>query len=122
MNLDDVQYAETFADIEHKLRMIQTLRSIALDLIAFLAQLEDFQKKLWLKKKFVVSAHYCITLDRIIKDAPNLLDTIAANQKQWEQWDSLGMLDGNAPSPQWKEGLVGGSPSPLGGEGRGEGF
>ena len=26
---------------------------------------EDFQKKLWLKKKFVVSAHWCVTLDRV---------------------------------------------------------
>jgi adenine-specific DNA-methyltransferase len=92
MNLDDVQYAEKFADIEHNLRMIQTLRSIALDLITFLAQLEDFQKKLWLKKKFIVAAHYCITLDRIIKDAPVLLDTIAANPRQWAQWEALGML------------------------------
>lgn len=92
MNLDDVQYAEKFADIEHNLRMIQTLRSIALDLISFLAQLEDFQLKLWLKKKFIVAAHYCITLDRFIKDAPALLNAIAANPKQWEQWEALGML------------------------------
>ncbi len=92
MNLDDVQYAETFADIEHKLRMIQTLRSIALDLIAFLAQLEDFQKKLWLKKKFVVATHYCVTLDRVPE---SLYPLVAANQQQWEQWDSLGILDNN---------------------------
>lgn len=89
MNLDDVQNAESFADIEKNLRLIQTLRSIALDLITFLAQLEDFQKKLWLKKKFVVSAHYCITLDRV----PELLyPKIAENAKQWEQWELLGML------------------------------
>ena len=89
MNLDDVQQAEKFADIEKNLRMIQTLRSIALDVITFLAQLEDFQKKLWLKKKFVVAAHYCVTLDRL----ESLYPAIAANQKQWEQWKSLGMLD-----------------------------
>ncbi|MBC8018204.1 MAG: RsmD family RNA methyltransferase [Verrucomicrobia bacterium] len=94
MNLDDVQNADRFADIEKNLRMIQCLRAIALDLITFLAQLEDFQKKLWLKKKFVVAAHYCITLDRIIKDAPDLLAVIAANERQWEQWDKLGMLKG----------------------------
>lgn len=92
MNLDDVQNAEKFADIEKNLRMIQCLRAIALDLITFLAQLEDFQKKLWEKKKLVVAAHYCITLDRVIKDAPELLDTIVANERQWEQWDKLGML------------------------------
>ncbi len=90
MNLDDVQQAEKFADIEKSLRMIQTLRSIALDVITFLAQLEDFQKKLWLKKKFVVAAHYCVTLDRIPE---SLYSVIAANPKQWEQWGGLGMLD-----------------------------
>ena len=92
MNLDDVQNAEKFADIEKNLRLIQTLRAIALDLITFLAQLEDFQKKLWLKKKFVVSTHYCITLDRVPE---SLYPAIAANPQQWEQWDKLGMLDGN---------------------------
>ena len=89
MHLDDVQNAEKFADIEKSLRMIQTLRSIAFDLITFLAQLEEFQKKLWLKKKFVVSAHYCVTLDRL----ESLYLEIAANPKQWEQWEGLGMLD-----------------------------
>jgi adenine-specific DNA-methyltransferase len=89
MHLDDVQHAEKFADIERNLRLIQTLRAIALDLIAFLAQLEDFQKKLWLKKKFVVATHYCITLDRVPE---SLYPTIAANAKQREQWEKLGML------------------------------
>jgi len=90
MYLDDVQNAEKFADIEKSLRMIQTLRSIALDLITFLAQLEEFQKKLWLKKKFVVSAHYCVTLDRLPE---SLYPAIAANEKQWDQWESFGMLE-----------------------------
>jgi hypothetical protein len=56
----------TFAAIEKaNLRMIQCLRAIALDLITFLASIENFQKKLWLKKKFVVAAQYCVTLDRV---------------------------------------------------------
>jgi adenine-specific DNA-methyltransferase len=63
MHLDDVANAASFADIEKSLRLIQCLRAIALDLVAFLAQLEDFQKKLWLKKKFVVEAHYCLMLN-----------------------------------------------------------
>jgi len=92
MHLDDVQHAEKFADIEKNLRLIQTLRAIALDLIAFLAQLEDFQKKLWRKKKFVVATHYCITLDRVPE---SLYPIIAANPGQWEQWEKLGMLSEN---------------------------
>jgi adenine-specific DNA-methyltransferase len=89
MNLDDVQDAQVFKDIEKYLRLIQTLRAIAKDLITFLAQLEDFQKKLWLKKKFVVSAHYCMTLDRVPE---SLYPKIAENSQQWQQWQALGMF------------------------------
>ena len=94
MHLDDVQNASAFADIEKSLRMIQCLRSIALELIVFLAQLEDFQKKLWLKKKFVVSCHYCITLDRVPEA---LYPEIVANEGQWAQWKQLGVWNGKVP-------------------------
>ncbi|MYM88429.1 site-specific DNA-methyltransferase [Rugamonas sp. FT82W] len=94
MHLDDVQSAGTFSDIERSLRMIQCLRAIAQELIFFLSQLEDFQKKLWLKKKFVVSSHYCITLDRV----PEILwPEIAANARQWTQWKVLGVWDSDTP-------------------------
>lgn len=94
MHLDDVQNATAFADIEKSLRMIQCLRSIALELIDFLAQLEDFQKKLWLKKKFIVSSHYCITLDLVPE---GLWPEVVANEQQWERWNQLGVWDGEAP-------------------------
>jgi len=94
MNLDDVQEAKSFAAIEANLRMIQCLRQIARDLITFLASIEDFQKKLWLKKKFVVAAHYCVTLDRVPEP---LYDRIAANPAQWAQWYDLGMRDSAVP-------------------------
>ena len=103
MHLDDVQHAEKFADIEKNLRLIQTLRAIALDLIAFLAQLEDFQKKLWLKKKFVVATHYCITLDRVPE---SLYPQIAANSLQWDQWEKLGMLE-NSKADLFKQAKAG---------------
>ena len=90
MNLDDVQNAAAFGAIERNLRMIQCLREIALHLITFLASIEDFQKKLWLKKKFVVAAHYCVTLDRVPEE---LYPAIAANPAQWVQWHELGMRD-----------------------------
>jgi adenine-specific DNA-methyltransferase len=90
MHLDDVQSAEKFADIEKSLRLIQTFRGIALDVTSFLSQLENFQKKLWLKKKFVVSTNYCVTLDRVPE---SLYQEVAANNKQWDQWNELGMLD-----------------------------
>ncbi|WP_312537913.1 site-specific DNA-methyltransferase [Stutzerimonas nitrititolerans] len=93
MHLDDLQNASAFADIEKSLRMIQCLRAIALELIAFLAQLENFQKKLWLKKKFVVSSHYCLTLDRVPEE---FYPEILANERQWDRWAQLGICDANA--------------------------
>ncbi|HFF9361608.1 TPA: site-specific DNA-methyltransferase, partial [Escherichia coli] len=88
MNLDNVQNAEVFANIEKQLRMIQCLRSVALELIAFLAQIENFQKKLWTKKKFVVSCNYLITLDLIPE---SLYPEIVKNDNQWDQWRKLGL-------------------------------
>jgi adenine-specific DNA-methyltransferase len=56
MRLDDIENAEA-PKVEQYLSKIRVLRRIAHQLIAFLAQLEDFQKKLWLKKKFVVDTN-----------------------------------------------------------------
>ena len=64
MHLDDVEN-DTAPRVEQYLSKIKVIRRIASKIIDFLAQLEDFQKKLWLKKKFVVETQYCITLDRI---------------------------------------------------------
>lgn len=90
MHLDDVQEAERFADIEKNLRMIQCFRAIGRELIRFLAQIENFQKKLWLKKKFVVETNYCITLDRVPEE---LYPEIAANDVQREEWVKLFAID-----------------------------
>lgn len=87
MHLDDVVSTDQFIQIERQLSIIKCLRQIGLEIISFLASLEDFQKKLWLKKKFVVSADYYITLDRVDE---SLYAEIADNTAQWQQWDELG--------------------------------
>lgn len=86
MHLDNIQHADSFAQIENILRQIQVLREIAHDIITFLAQLEDFQKKLWLKKKFVAQTHYLITLDKIPAE---MLPETLANPDQQAQWKNL---------------------------------
>jgi adenine-specific DNA-methyltransferase len=92
MNLDNVQNAEVFSDIEKQLRMIQCLRSIAKDIISFLSQLENFQKKLWEKKKFVISTEYVLSLELINESH---YETILKNDKQWKRWKELGFLLGD---------------------------
>lgn len=88
MNLDDIENADAPA-VESYLSKIRVLRKIAGKLIDFLAQLEDFQKKLWLKKKFVVETNYCITLYRVPEE---LYSEIVANLEQFDEWEKLGFI------------------------------
>lgn len=98
MNLDNVQNAQVFANIEKQLRMIQCLRSVAQELITFLAQLENFQKKLWNKKKFVYKTDYLISI-AIIPD--ELLSEIEENKEQWQAWKELKLWDGKKEKKQF---------------------
>lgn len=97
MYLDDIEN-ETAPRVEQYLAKIKAIRRIAHKIIDFLAQIENYQKKLWLKKKFVVETHYCITIDRILKiddaDTRNyLLHQIASNDAQREEWVRLFAID-----------------------------
>lgn len=89
MRLDDIEAADA-PRVETYLKKIQSLRKIARRIIDFLAQIEDFQKNLWLKKKFVVETNYCITLDRIPE---SFYQEIATNEQQRKQWVSLFSID-----------------------------
>ena len=86
MNLDNIQDSTDFSHIEQNFQTIKTLKTVAKEIIAFLAQLEDFQKKLWLKKKFVVGCHYLITLDHLTEAQ---VQTALDNPKQTAQWQAL---------------------------------
>lgn len=94
MHLDDVE-SETVPRVEQYLSKIKVIRKVAKKIIDFLAQLEDFQKKLWLKKKFVVETNYCITLDRIPEE---FYPEIAANKAQIEEWVKLFAIDEIQPT------------------------
>lgn len=65
---------------------IKVLKHIAQKIISFLTQLEEFQKKMWLKKKFVVDCGYCVTLDRVPEE---LYEEIAKNDAQRQEWIKL---------------------------------
>ena len=85
MRLDDIE-EESAPRVEQYLSKIKALRRIAHKIIDFLAQIENFQKRLWLKKKFVVETNYCVTLDRVPEE---LHAEIAANDAQREEWVRL---------------------------------
>lgn len=87
--IDDINARTTEEFIAH-LAEIKAIKAVGSSLIQFLAQLENFQKRLWLKKKMVVQADYCITLDRVPEE---LYVDICANDKQREEWVRLFAID-----------------------------
>jgi adenine-specific DNA-methyltransferase len=105
MHLDDIKN-ETAPRVEQYLSKIKAIRRIAHKIIDFLAQLENFQKKLWLKKKFVVETQYCVTLDRVPEE---LYPEIAANEEQRKEWVRLfaiNELQGDLTKPGYSEPLT----------------
>ena len=76
--------------LRRALGRMRAVRCIGGKLIAFLAQLEDFQKRLWLKKKFVLETQWCVTLDRVPEE---FHPEIAANEAQRAEWRALFAID-----------------------------
>ena len=85
LNLDHVDRAgeSNAGGWFQKMRLV---KSVGGDIIDFLAQIEDFQKMLWEKRKFVTETNYCISVRCI---DPKFYDTIANNNEQWEEWQQL---------------------------------
>ena len=84
--IDDLSSAK----MKSTLAIVKAIEQVGNKIITFLAHLEDFQKKLWLKKKFVVGCDYCITLDRIPE---SMYSEIIANDEQRKEWVRLFAID-----------------------------
>ena len=65
---------------------LRAIKGIGRKIIAFVAQIENFQKRLFEKKKFITEVHYCVTLDRVPEE---LYPEIAKNKAQIEEWKRL---------------------------------
>ena len=89
LNVDDLAAGDD-ARLRRALARMRAVRAVAEKIIAFLAQLEDFQKRLWLKKKFVLETHWCVTLDRVPK---SLYPEIVGNDEQRAEWVDLFAID-----------------------------
>lgn len=83
--LDDLG-TENEVAVERYVKRAKVLKSIAHRIIDFLAQLEDFQKMLWEKKKFVLRTGYCMTIDHVPEE---FYPEILANEKQLAEWRNL---------------------------------
>ena len=89
MHLDDVEN-ETAPRVEQYLSKIKVIRSIGGKIIDFLAQLEGFQKTIWLKKRFVIQTHYCVAMGQVPE---SMHSEIISNASQCAEWTRLFALD-----------------------------
>jgi len=89
---DDVDEA-----FDHQLIRARAVRRIGERVIQFLSQIEDFQKRLFEKKKFVVETDWCVTLDRVPE---SLYPTVLKNEAQLEKWFDTYAIDKWADGPK----------------------
>jgi len=86
IRVDDFIEDQTKQAMDVALTRAKVVRSIGNKIIVFLSQIENFQKKLFEKRKFVVDTHYCFTLNRVPEE---LYDIILKNDKQLKSWEEL---------------------------------
>ena len=79
--------------LDRHITRARVVREIGGRIIDFLAQIENFQKNLWEKKKFVLKTEYVITTDRVPEE---FHQEILRNKKQTAEWKTLGF--GKSPS------------------------
>ena len=89
MHLEDLDTGSE-ARVETYLAKVKAIKRVGKIIIDFLAQIEDFQKKLWLKKKFVVETNWCITLDKIDE---SFWAEIIGNKAQIDEWIAMYAID-----------------------------
>jgi len=89
LDLDEIESMDESRTRLNKAKM-RAIREISKKIIEFLAQIENFQKMLFEKRKFVLKTDYCMTLDNVPKE---FYPEIAKNEVQVTEWKKLLMLD-----------------------------
>lgn len=85
LNLDELETGGE-ARAEAWFQTMRVIKAIGRKIIEFLAQIENFQKKLFEKRKFITETNYCITLGSIPEE---FYEEIASCEPQWREWQQL---------------------------------
>ena len=89
LDLDEIEHMDE-RNIRLNKAKISAIRGVSSRIITFLAQVEEFQKMLFEKRKFVLGADYCITLDLVPEE---FYKEIVENEQQVTEWKELFRLD-----------------------------
>jgi len=89
LNLDEIENAEENR-VEGWFQILKIIKDIGGRIIEFLTQIEDYQKLLYEKKKFILETQYCLTIANIKEE---FWGEIVDNEAQWLEWKELFYLD-----------------------------
>ncbi|HWP82433.1 MAG TPA: site-specific DNA-methyltransferase [Bacteroidota bacterium] len=89
LNLEEIEAAGEKLT-EGWFQLMRLIKRIGNQIVDFLAQMENFQKMLWEKKKFITETFYVITIGNIPAD---FYPEIASCEAQWEEWKELLHID-----------------------------
>jgi adenine-specific DNA-methyltransferase len=81
-----VDEADLEGDFEAKRRIVRVFRQLAGTVITFLTQIEDAQRRLFEKRKFVLRADYVVTVQHVPR---TLWREVLANEPQLREWKEL---------------------------------
>lgn len=107
LSLDDIDTkGATAQTLDSQLRKVKAIRAVGLPIIEFVSNMEEFQKLLWLKKKFVVETHWCVTLDRIPRELYPEITNNELQRLQWVRLFSIDAIKGDKGTPPYSEPLT----------------
>lgn len=89
LNLDEIDAAGE-GRAEGWFQMMRVLKAVGGGIVEFLHQIEEFQKLLWEKRKFITETQYCVTIGNI---AEGFYPEIAGCEAQWKEWQALFHID-----------------------------
>ena len=105
IHLDDIDTTDE-KRADSYLAKVRAIKRVGKIIIDFLAQIEDFQKKLWLKKKFVVDTNWCITLDMVDeKFYPEIIEN-EAQIVEWREVYAIHEIEGDLTTVGYSEPLT----------------
>ncbi len=105
LNLDDIGAAGVERS-EGWFQMMEVVRAIGTRIIAFLAQVEEFQKRIFEKRKFVTQIRYCITLDRVPEEMYAEIAACDAQRRRWVDLCAIDKMRGDLATPGYSEPLT----------------
>ncbi len=78
---------------QKRLNQIKTIKVFSTKIIDFISQFEDELVRIWNKPKFALNGNYVITLDKIMEETIDKIETHTNLNKQIDEWIELGIVD-----------------------------